>query len=82
MRRIRAATGNMGELARVESRDYMKITVFWDITPCSLFELDRKFITMTMKAVRISETSIYFNETTRRYSLDQPFSIFLPWRNP
>jgi hypothetical protein len=33
----------------------MKMTAFWDI------------IVLMMEAVRTSETSVYFNETTRRY---------------
>jgi hypothetical protein len=53
---------------------------FWDIAPCSLVEIDRSFrgvyclyrqcdevITAMMQAVRASETSVYSNETTRRY---------------
>jgi hypothetical protein len=46
----------------------MKMTVFWDIVPCSLDEEDRRFIfAMMMKAVRTSETSVHFKETTRCY---------------
>jgi hypothetical protein len=58
-----------------------KLRAFWDIAPCSLVGVDRLFrgayclhrqgdygfITMMMEAVRTSETSVYFNETTRRY---------------
>jgi hypothetical protein len=45
----------------------------WNTQPCSLVEVDRRFrgacasIALIMEAVRISETSIYFNETTRRF---------------
>jgi hypothetical protein len=51
----------------------LKITAFWDIAPYSLVEADRRFrstvrtasvITLMMEAVC---TSVYFNETTRRY---------------
>jgi hypothetical protein len=46
--------------------------VFWDITPCSLVVVDWRFrgafITLMMEAVRISETSVYPEETTRRFS--------------
>jgi hypothetical protein len=54
----------------------MKMTVFWDVAPCSLVEVDRRlrgayylhvhFIAL-MEAARTSETSVYFNENTRRY---------------
>jgi hypothetical protein len=57
----------------------MKIRAFWDITPCSLVVVDRRFrgayclhhkddvfITQMMEAVRTSETSVCYNETTRR----------------
>jgi hypothetical protein len=35
----------------------IKMTAFWDVAQCSLFEVDRS----------TSETSVYFNETARRY---------------
>jgi hypothetical protein len=46
----------------------MKMTAFWDIAPCSLTEMDRRFrdvycpivITLIMESVRTSETSVYF----------------------
>jgi hypothetical protein len=41
----------------------MKMKAFWDIALCSLVE----FISLMMEAVRTSETSVYSNETTRRY---------------
>jgi hypothetical protein len=53
---------------------YLPIS-FWDIAPCSLVEIDRCFrgeycfhhrSDMT-EALHTSETSVYFNETTRRY---------------
>jgi hypothetical protein len=44
----------------------MKMTAFWDIEPCSLVEVDRRFIALTMEAVNTSETSVNFYETTRR----------------
>jgi hypothetical protein len=52
----------------------MKMTAFWDIAPCNLTEVDRRFrdvycpivMTLIMEAVRTSETSVYFKETTRR----------------
>jgi hypothetical protein len=47
----------------------MKIGAFQDVSPCSLVGVDRRFITMNSPddAVRTSETSVYPNETTRRY---------------
>jgi hypothetical protein len=50
----------------------MNMTTFWDIAPCSLVEVDRRFrgaITL-MEAVCTSETSINFYETTRRNILE------------
>jgi hypothetical protein len=50
----------------------MNMTAFWDMAPCSLVKVDRRFryacwlIALIMEAVRISETSAYFNKTTRR----------------
>jgi hypothetical protein len=38
------------------------MTAFWDIAPCNLVE-----VALIMEAVRTTETSVYFNETTRRY---------------
>jgi hypothetical protein len=53
------------------------ITTFLDIAPCSLVELDRRFRgsyvlpssfnALMIETVRTSETSVHFNETTRRY---------------
>jgi hypothetical protein len=56
------------------------IRAFWDIAPYSLVEVNRRFrglyclhhqgdyfIRLLMEAVRISETSVYYNETARRY---------------
>jgi hypothetical protein len=45
-----------------------KMTAFWGIAPCSLVEVEvRTYIAMMMEAVCTSETSVYFNITTRRY---------------
>jgi hypothetical protein len=54
--------------------------VFWNISPCSHVEVDRRFrgayclhhqgdsvIVLIMEAVRTSETSVNFNLNTRRY---------------
>jgi hypothetical protein len=58
---------------------YFKMRALWEKAPCSLVEVDRRFrgtywICLQGNAfyrpydgVIISETSIYFNETTRRY---------------
>jgi hypothetical protein len=51
----------------------MKITPFWDIAPCCLVEVGRRFrgaycsIRVMVAAVRTFKTSVYFNETTRHY---------------
>jgi hypothetical protein len=42
---------------------------FWDTALCILVEADRRFrggIVLIMETVLISETSVYFNKTTRR----------------
>jgi hypothetical protein len=46
----------------------MKMTVFWDIAPCSLLETDRNFsaIALMVETINTSETSVNFYETTRR----------------
>jgi hypothetical protein len=50
------------------SRPRMKLTAFWDIAPCSLIEVDQRFreIALMIDAVRTSETSVNFYETTWR----------------
>jgi hypothetical protein len=45
----------------------IKMTAFWDVVSYSLVAVDRRFIALMMDAVRTSETSVYYNETTRRY---------------
>jgi hypothetical protein len=54
----------------------MKMIAFWDIAPYSLVEVGRRFRgafclhhqrALMMEVVHISETSVYINETTRRY---------------
>jgi hypothetical protein len=53
----------------------MKMTAFWNIAPCTLVEVDRRFqscvtvsiIVLMIRAVRASETWVYFNEATRSY---------------
>jgi hypothetical protein len=51
----------------------MKITVFWDVMPCSLVKTDRRFraaycpaIALMMEAVSTSETSAIISRITRR----------------
>jgi hypothetical protein len=41
-------------------------TAFWDTAPCSLVRHQGEFVALMMEAVRISETSVCFNETTPR----------------
>jgi hypothetical protein len=54
-----------------------KVTAFWDKTLCrlevewcfrSVYRLHNQ--ALMMKAVRTAETSVYFNETTRRFTPD------------
>jgi hypothetical protein len=49
------------------------MTVLWDVPPCSLVQIDRRFrdassniITLMMEAASTSETSVNFYRTTRR----------------
>jgi hypothetical protein len=48
----------------------MKMTIFWDIAPCNLVEVNRRLrgavIALIKEAVSTSETSVNFYETTRR----------------
>jgi hypothetical protein len=57
------------------------MTAFWDTTPYSVVDVDRRFrgayclhhqgdvsiTALMMETVRISETSVYFQESTRHY---------------
>jgi hypothetical protein len=44
----------------------MKMIAFWDTASCSLIKVDRRFRgALMMEAVRISKTSVYFNEASR-----------------
>jgi hypothetical protein len=63
-----------------QSTEMMKMTVFWDVAPCSLEKIDRRFgdayclhqegdewcLVALMKAVSIYETSVNFYQTTGR----------------
>jgi hypothetical protein len=57
----------------------MKFRVFWDVAPCSHNEVDRRFrgatAVLMMEAVRISETSVHFVVTTRRYQEDSKLHV-------
>jgi hypothetical protein len=49
------------------------MTVSWDVAPCRLVEVYRRFrgaycLALIMEAVRTSETSVNFYQTTRRYN--------------
>jgi hypothetical protein len=44
----------------------MKITVFWDVAPCSLVEVIIRAIALMMDAASTSETSVNFYQTTQR----------------
>jgi hypothetical protein len=65
----------------------MKMKIFWDIASCSLIEIgvsevhNMSSIAVMTEAVRTSETSVYFNKTSRRYipedchlQIDIPFT--------
>jgi hypothetical protein len=57
----------------------MKFRVFWDAAPCSHVEVDRcSRDAVMMEAVRISETSVNFNVTTRRYIPEDSINIIVP----
>jgi hypothetical protein len=59
----------LGPVANITLPLHHRGDAFWDIVPCSL-EVDRRFpfITRKMEAAPTSETSVYFNKTTRRYN--------------
>jgi hypothetical protein len=43
------------------------MAVFWDVSPCSLIEIDQHFIiALMMEALSTSETLINFYQITRR----------------
>jgi hypothetical protein len=54
----------------------LKVTVFWDVAPCSRAEIDRRItgayclhykdIALMMEAASTFETSVIFYQTTRR----------------
>jgi hypothetical protein len=45
------------------------MTTFWDAAPCSFVGADRRLIALIMMdAVRTSEMSMYFHETTLYYT--------------
>jgi hypothetical protein len=54
------------------------MTVFWDVVPCSLVEIDRRFrgasacniIALMINAMSTSETSAIFYESIRRNILE------------
>jgi hypothetical protein len=53
---------------------------FWDLVLCSLVEVDRRFcciIALMMEAVRPTEKSVNFNETTRAISQKAVIFIFM-----
>jgi hypothetical protein len=49
----------------------VKLAVFWNVAPCSLIEIDRRFrgvyrpIALVMEVVSSSETSVNIYQTTR-----------------
>jgi hypothetical protein len=63
------------------------MVVFWDVAPCSLVEIDRRFraIALTIEAVSTSETSAILYQTKRCNILEDNhlhvglFIIYLIW---
>jgi hypothetical protein len=48
----------------------MKMTAFWDTALCNVVDVDRRFtasiiIALMIRALHTTETSIYFDESTR-----------------
>jgi hypothetical protein len=57
---------------QVLSATVMSMAVFWDVAPCGLAEIDRRFRgpyfiirAMVMETISTSETSVNFYQTTR-----------------
>jgi hypothetical protein len=52
-----------------QSLSLLKITVFWDVAPCSMVEVYQHFrgasITLIMEVASTSETSVNFYQTTQ-----------------
>jgi uncharacterized protein (DUF305 family) len=71
----------------IETKNFVKIRVFWDVAPCSQVDVDRRFrdaychhhqIALTMEAVRTSETLVNINLTLRRYIPEDSKSSYSP----
>jgi hypothetical protein len=59
----------------------MKMTVFWDLAPCSLVEVYRRFsaiVALMMEAASTSETSVNFYQTARRNNPEDSHFHFQP----
>jgi hypothetical protein len=60
-------------MANLEIYVSMKIGAFWEFSPCSLVLVNCRLrvrtapVALMMEAMCISETSVYFSETTRHY---------------
>jgi hypothetical protein len=48
-----------GQISGYYGGEY-ETAVFWDVAPCSLVEVYRRFRALMIEAVRISETSVNF----------------------
>jgi hypothetical protein len=57
----------------------MKSSMFWDITLCSLLKFNRRF---GGTCLRSSETSVRFQQTTRRYSQEDKTLHRISCSNP
>jgi hypothetical protein len=47
--------------------DRVMVTSFWDIAPCSLIDVHRRFRSTCCLHHQDNETSVYFHDTTRRF---------------
>jgi hypothetical protein len=79
---------------QVSTEESLKLIAFWDIAPCSLVAIDRRFKgeyclhhqALMMEAVSTSATSFYFKESLRRYvpegylSSSSLFTSLIPFR--
>jgi hypothetical protein len=61
----------------------MKMVAFWDIASCSLVKADRRlrdaYYLHHHSPASNSETSVYFNETTRRYIPESCHFLVKSW---
>jgi hypothetical protein len=54
------------------------MAVFWDVSPCSLVEVYRRFIALMMEAASSYETSVNFYQTTGRNNPEDSHLQIIP----